>query len=83
MIHGVTWLISRQYIGDSILGWSLLESLGLTIRGLQAAAAAKYTEGITEAELLQGVTPMSDQGRVSRVLQCVFHSEGADGPQDN
>lgn len=34
-------------------------------------------------ELSQGVTPISDQGRVSRVLHGMFHSEGGDIPEDN
>lgn len=63
-------------------GLALLESFGPSNKGIQAAEAAKYTEGIPEAGLLQSAILILDQGRVSCVLQGVLHSENGDVPQD-
>lgn len=60
MTCGRSWLVGRQYIGDAILGRPFLESLGLTIEGLLAAAVAKITEGSTGAEVLPGAIHIPD-----------------------
>lgn len=61
----------------------MLESLGLIIGGLLAAAAAKHAECLWKAELLQGAFHIPDQSKLSSLLQGVFQSKGGDVHKDN
>lgn len=69
-------------MGDLLSGRPLLESLGLNTRDLLAAGADQFC-GSVDAECLIGSFAETGDGRVSRVLEGVFHADGGDDAEEN
>ncbi len=69
------WLISDQRLGEPLLRRPVLERLGLNTRDILAAAAERFA-GCVDATLLPVSDHGSGEGRVSRVLDGVFHADG-------
>ena len=72
----VRWLVTDQVVGEPLLGRPLLEALGLNARNIPAAAAEKHS-GVFDMSTLFGTDPeVAQEGRVSRVLEGVYHADG-------
>ena len=73
VLRGVRWLVTDQAVGEPLLGRPLLEALGLNARSILAAAAEKHS-GVVDMSTLFGTDP--EEGRISRVLEGVYHADG-------
>lgn len=71
-LRGVRWLVTDQAVGEPLLGRPVLEFLGLNTRDILAAAAEKHSGAVDIPEYLKA-TP---EGKVARILDGVYHSEG-------
>lgn len=83
-IRNVRWLISEQRVPEPLLGRSILEFLGLNTAEFLAAAPNRST-GVIDAKNLAELDQSLGEGRVSRVLEGVFHVDGNDdvNPEDD
>ena len=63
-------------MGGPLLGRPHLEALGLNARNILAAAAEKHS-GAVDMSTLFGTDPeIAQEGRISRVLEGVYHADG-------
>ena len=77
ILRGVRWLVTDQAVGDPLLGRPLLEALGPNTRDILAAAAEKHA-GVVDVSALVGTDPANaPSGRVARILEGVYHADGA------
>lgn len=67
---GVCWQVTDQLVGDPLLGFPLLESFDLNTRDILAAAADSHLE------VVDVVSIRSTRGKVSWILEGVFHADG-------
>lgn len=74
-IRNARWLVSNQRVPEPLLGRPLLEFLGLNTAECLAAAADR-SAGVIDAQHLAELDSTIAEGRVSRVLEGVFHAEG-------
>lgn len=80
-LRGLRWLVTDQPAGEPLLGRPVLEALGFNTRDTLAAAAEKHSGVVDVSTLFDDKTDFDDNGRVSRVLEGVYHAEG--GADDN
>lgn len=84
-LRNLKWLVTDQRVSDPLLGRPILEALGLNTRDLLAAAADQFC-GSVDAERLVGSVTNTGDGRLSRVMEGVFHADGGeegDGNEDD
>lgn len=75
--------MTDQELSDPLLGRPVLEALGLSTREILAAAADRFC-GSVDMERLVGTFAEEGDGRVSRVMEGVFHADGGqDGDKDD
>lgn len=75
MLRNLRWLLTPQKLAEPLLGRPLLEALGLNTRDLLAAAATRLAGTVDAASFPESLDEHGD-GRVSRVLEGVFHEDG-------
>lgn len=69
------WLVSYQRIPEPLLVRPLLEFLGLNTSEILATASDR-SAGIVDVRHLNNMEKIEGEGRVSRVLDGVFHVDG-------
>lgn len=81
-LRNLKWLVTDQRVTDPLLGRPILEALGLNTRELLAAAADQFC-GSVDAERLIGAITDTGDGRVSRVMEGVFHADGGEDVEED
>ncbi len=79
-LRGIRWIVTDQTVGEPLLGRPLIEALRLNTRNILAAAAEKHSGAVDVATLFGTNPEVSQDGRISRVLEGVYHAAG--GPDD-
>lgn len=77
VLRNLNWLVTEQPVAEPLIGRPLLEALGLNTRELLAAAADRFA-GSIDAERLLGTFAERGDGRVSRIMEGVFHADGGE-----
>lgn len=82
LLRNVAWLVTNQQVETPLLGRPIQEALGLNTRELLEAAADRFAGGFDAERMLASLTKQGD-GRVSRITEGVFHSEGGEQVEDD
>ena len=82
VLRNLRWFVTSQHVGEPLLGRPILEALGLSARNILAAAAEKYAGVANASELLENHEDHG-AGRISRVLEGVFHADGTEESSDD
>lgn len=80
-LRNLQWTITDQTVGEPLLGGPVLEALGLNSREMLAAAAHKYS-GSVDASLLPTLHTTHGTGRISRVMEGIYHEDGGEDESD-
>lgn len=76
VLRGTRWLVTDQTVGEPLLGRPILEALRLNARKTLAAAAERHAGEVDVAKLF-GTDPETEtNGKISRVLEGVYHADG-------
>lgn len=75
LLRNVVWLITDQQVETPLLGRPIQEALGLNMHRFLAAAADRFSGGFDAEKMLASLT-QQEYGRVLRILETVFDSEG-------
>ena len=75
-LRNCTWMVSTQDVKEPLLGWQVLESLGLDIKQVLLAACDKFNGEVDISKLLPEEEDIS--GSVARICnQGIFHGHAA------
>lgn len=81
ILRGLCMLVTDQPVGETLLGRPLLQALGLNTRDNLASAEESNSGVVDVYTLLKYKIHFDENGRVSHVLEDVYHDEG--GSDDN
>lgn len=82
LLRNLVWLVTERYVTTPLLGRPILEALGINTRELLAAAADRFSGSVDADQMLATLDERGD-GRVSRLMEGVFHSEGGEHEEDD
>lgn len=74
VLRNLIWLFTDHLMAEPLIGSPLLEALGLNTREILAAEADRFA-GSIDAERLVGTFEERGDGRVSRIMEGVFHAD--------
>lgn len=78
----VSWFVTEQQVGEPLLVRPLLETLGLNMRTILAAAPNRYTGAVYESDTFAAQDDHSE-GSICSVLDGVFHADSGDAQSDD
>lgn len=82
ILRNVAWLITNKQVETPLLCRPIKEAVGLNTRRLLAAAADRFAGGFDAEKKLASLTKQGD-GRVSRIVEGVFHCEEGGQVEDD
>lgn len=81
-LRNLKWIVTEQRVCDQLIGRPVLKALGTNTWDLLAAAEDQFC-GSVDADRVMGSFAESGDGRMSRVMEGVFHADGGDDVEEH